>query len=497
MKAWPQAVEDGLHRNFFDLPGEIYFRFPLYEKVHNHQINTWDIQWGFAKHLNSGLSIIPRNNLVSNIGHGFASTHTSNPKSSLANIPRQEIEFPLKHPLCILRNRELEMDIDRKLSEDFRKKPKPNVASSLKIRPPLKIGFLTSLGVNVGDEFIREGIRAVLDDMDVPYTPLYVHKLSESSLNEPSEDESEIVKDKYWDSDLFIQGGAPVYWHLLDGTSTSLNSHWHKWMWEDRILRQDRSGPVFINLGAGSCQPWGDTGDSFIADSDCVHFARAAAERSSLTTVRDPVAAHILEQIQIPHEALPCPAFLASCRHRVSPYLRDVIGVNLMHLGGHYNLLHDFDSGAWENKCAKLIEQLRKLGSLVFVAHDEEELKFDKKFSAADERIFSSNSWRDYFDIYSACSVVLTNRVHGAVCAAGFGIPSVIIGNDTRAMIGDYIGIPRYKVTDFNVSEITDKLNSFLNDSSNERSRLLELRDLTITRYKNVIEPVIEKMDLS
>jgi polysaccharide pyruvyl transferase WcaK-like protein len=92
---------------------------------------------------------------------------------------------------------------------------------------------------------------------------------------------------------------------------------------------------------------------------------------------------------------------------------------------------------------------------------------------------------------------VLTNRVHGAVCAAGFGIPSVIIGNDTRAMIGDYIGIPRYKVTDFNVSEITDKLNSFLNDSSNERSRLLELRDLTITRYKNVIEPVIEKMDLS
>ena len=40
----------------------------------------------------------------------------------------------------------------------------------------IKIGFLTTLGVNVGDEFIREGIRHVLDQCGVPYAPFYVNK---------------------------------------------------------------------------------------------------------------------------------------------------------------------------------------------------------------------------------------------------------------------------------------------------------------------------------
>ncbi len=74
----------------------------------------------------------------------------------------------------------------------------------------LKIGFMTTLGVNVGDEFIREGIRAVLDRIGVPYEPLYVNKHDPHSLIHPHEEESLIVRDKYWDCDIFMQAGAPV-----------------------------------------------------------------------------------------------------------------------------------------------------------------------------------------------------------------------------------------------------------------------------------------------
>src|SRR5687767_211941 len=155
---------------------------------------------------------------------------------------------------------------------------------------PLSVGFFTSLGVNVGDEFIREGIRAVLDGVGVPYHPFYIHKLDPASLAEPREDEPFLVRDKYWDSDVFIQAGAPVYWHILEGQSTSLNSAWHQWMWEDRILRNSDEGPVFFNLGAGSCQPWGDDGAAFVADPACAGFARRASARAVLTTVRDPLA---------------------------------------------------------------------------------------------------------------------------------------------------------------------------------------------------------------
>ncbi|GAK56584.1 methyltransferase type 11 [Candidatus Vecturithrix granuli] len=360
-----------------------------------------------------------------------------------------------------------------------------------------KIGFLTSRRVNVGDEFIREGIRAVLDRLNMTYTPLYVHKLSEASLHTPDENETFIVKDKYWDSDLFIQSGAPVYWHLLNGQSTSLNSAWHQWMWKERILKNKEGRPVFINLGAGSCQPWGDMGDAFLHDADCVQFAKAASDRAALTTVRDPVADHLLKVLQLPHETLPCPAFLAACRCHISVSTNEVIGVNLMALGGHYDLCGNFDSVLWQKQCFALSTELRKIGKLLFIAHDQPEAEFMLKFALPGERIFLSGDWRDYFDVYAACHIVVANRVHGAVCAAGFGVPAIILGNDTRAMIGDYIGIPRYHVRELDVIEVIQHVRKFLDTRDDERSRLLGLRDTTINRYKNLLAPIIEQVNVS
>lgn len=48
-------------------------------------VNTWDFQWYYTVWSNNGLSILPKINLVSNIGFGNNSTHTKNPNHSLAN----------------------------------------------------------------------------------------------------------------------------------------------------------------------------------------------------------------------------------------------------------------------------------------------------------------------------------------------------------------------------------------------------------------------------
>lgn len=359
----------------------------------------------------------------------------------------------------------------------------------------IKVGFLTSRKVNVGDEFIREGIRAILDGLNISYTPLYVHKLSEASLHLPDADEVITVYDKYWDSDLFIQSGAPVYWHLLNGASTSLNSYWQKWMWEDRILQKKDCFPVFINLGAGSCQPWGDKGEAFLRDTACVQFARAASERADLTTVRDPVADHILNALRIPHKAMPCPAFLAAFRHRINEKTFGVIGVNLMPLGGHYDLLGNFDSALWRKQCFVLCVGLRQIGKLIFIAHDQIEAEFMGKFVLPGERIFLSDHWQNYFDVYAACSVVVANRVHGAVCAAGFGVPSIILGNDTRATIADYIGIPHYHVCDIEIAKVIQHVQRFLDKPDDEHFRLVELRKSTLDNYKDLLLPIINKIN--
>lgn len=358
----------------------------------------------------------------------------------------------------------------------------------------LKIAFLTSLGVNVGDEFIREGILAMLDRLNVPYTPLYVNKVDPSSIGQPREDETQVVSDKYWQSDLFIQAGAPVYWHLFNGKSTSLTSDWHQWMWQDRILNESRKYPAFINLGAGSCQPWGDGGEAFLNDAECVKFAVAAAARSLLTTVRDPVASEILSSLSMPHKALPCPAFYAAERHNIERQTYQLIGINLMPLGAHYDLREDFDRNSWQITCFKLVTVLRRLSKIVFICHDVHEKNFAEMFAAPDERIFYSTCWRDFFDIYSACRLVIANRVHGAVCAAGFGVPSLILGNDTRARIGDYIGLESYQSGQVDHEFIFEKAIALHNSWRTEHDRLLSLRHESFRKYQELLKSIIEQL---
>jgi len=57
----------------------------------------WDIQWGLVCLRNNGLCITPRNNLISNIGFGFDSTHTGQSNSTLGNRATHDIEA-IVHP---------------------------------------------------------------------------------------------------------------------------------------------------------------------------------------------------------------------------------------------------------------------------------------------------------------------------------------------------------------------------------------------------------------
>lgn len=66
----------------------------VYDRTHRDEIETWDYQWGFARHINSGLSVVPARNLVSNVGFGANATNTVD-KGPLANIPRHSLSFPL------------------------------------------------------------------------------------------------------------------------------------------------------------------------------------------------------------------------------------------------------------------------------------------------------------------------------------------------------------------------------------------------------------------
>lgn len=72
------------------------------------KLSYWDVQWGFVKYSQNQLVIVPKYNLISNIGIGADSTHASGVSSvhrkyhDYNNMPVKALEFPLVHPSHML-----------------------------------------------------------------------------------------------------------------------------------------------------------------------------------------------------------------------------------------------------------------------------------------------------------------------------------------------------------------------------------------------------------
>lgn len=72
--------------------------------THNGELDTWDYQWAFTLLSQSGLSITPGVNLISNIGFGGQATHTHNVGHPWANLPTKPMLLPLRHPAFMMRD---------------------------------------------------------------------------------------------------------------------------------------------------------------------------------------------------------------------------------------------------------------------------------------------------------------------------------------------------------------------------------------------------------
>ncbi len=68
------------------------------------KIDSWAYRFLFTCWAHNGLSCLPERNLVSNIGFGEESTHTTETDHWQSCLPADELSFPLKHPPFIFRS---------------------------------------------------------------------------------------------------------------------------------------------------------------------------------------------------------------------------------------------------------------------------------------------------------------------------------------------------------------------------------------------------------
>lgn len=77
----------------------------IFDLAFNGAVDVWSYQWLYACWSQSGLSIAPVSNLVSNLGFGAGATHTLDENSPLAGIPIKDM-WEIRHPPLMIRDRE-------------------------------------------------------------------------------------------------------------------------------------------------------------------------------------------------------------------------------------------------------------------------------------------------------------------------------------------------------------------------------------------------------
>jgi len=361
----------------------------------------------------------------------------------------------------------------------------------------MKIGLITTLNTNIGDDFIREGIiyscRQIFseDDLEfvminkhIPYTlypkwhPLYWTKFIPKKRHLFSRVLSRLISwfgfSVFESCDAIIQCGAPVYWYDCH------KAEWSEVFWRGIASRLSKKIPV-LNIAAGSCYPWERIPEA-IDDRNDARYMQEIFDICQKTLVRDECSKRLLNGLGRSPVLLPCSAFLAARPYQDLAQTNEFVFVNYMPGGSHYDFDQHIDSNAWKTTVKTFIAEASKNHRLAMICHNKKE--YDAALEIApDTECFFPKTVEEYFKIAVRGQVGIFNRMHASVGFAGLGIPSMVIGADTRMLMVDKIGLPNEYVKNVTADIMLHTLDELIANREQERIRLLELQANTEKAY--------------
>jgi hypothetical protein len=117
MSRWADEETRQRVRDVFADPELYEGRLASYDAVYRGKVDTWDMQWSFARIIQSGLSVVPAVNLVSNIGFGPDATHTRKSASPVAALPTEAMSFPIRFHDAVAVDRAYDLEFTRRLTQ--------------------------------------------------------------------------------------------------------------------------------------------------------------------------------------------------------------------------------------------------------------------------------------------------------------------------------------------------------------------------------------------
>lgn len=170
---------------------------------------------------------------------------------------------------------------------------------------------------------------------------------------------------------------------------------------------------IFIGIGAG---------DYSIGFSE---LDQAVLRSSPLIVCRDKYAAREMRKIGCNPHVLPCPALFASEIGR-TPTEVQRIGMTIQ----CPNVANQKIGQPLFEQTIELYHRLKRQYAVELIAHYKDEYLWALGEGLPIQYSFDA---RDYADIYAGYDAVVSSRVHGAILAAGIGIPSICTNPCSRA----------------------------------------------------------------
>jgi hypothetical protein len=104
--AWERLRNTSWLRNWVGGKEEALYWSDIFDQVYRGKVDSWAYPWTFNCWREHGLHVIPKVNLVSNVGFGSQGTHTTNSNDTASYIPSEPMPFPLDHPDIVVRDYE-------------------------------------------------------------------------------------------------------------------------------------------------------------------------------------------------------------------------------------------------------------------------------------------------------------------------------------------------------------------------------------------------------
>lgn len=364
----------------------------------------------------------------------------------------------------------------------------------------MKIAIITTVDHNVGDDFVREGIKYLLrkhfHEHEIQFENIHKHSpittrygfewfrnLKRSSRVDRLMPKS-WTRDRVFEADILVQSGAPVYWcHAVDHNHCS-NNEWYKPLIKDRYLRK-KDRKQLLNLAAGTCQKYTSDGSEFCAA--CNVYMSEFYSVADVTTGRDQLSKTVFDKMGFDLPVIPCSSIFAIDEHGLKSKDGEYVAVNYMKGGAHYTLGQNIDIEKWATDFREFYFELKKKEHVIIVCHNQLELDEALELDPSADIFYQKDDYLAYMRLYSAAKFGIVNRVHAAFMLASFGKPSIVVGNDSRALMSAEIGLKNYFVNDVSFDLLMQEYEYLKSGADDYQNRFRKIKNKAYQDYMNAL----------